>query len=75
MQAQDKKDLEEVRNDFVSDGLRWGQLDSDKKLVHLWRKLKRTEQMVKSQSREVSTLRPLVFMMLLILTMFLFIHT
>lgn len=51
---QDKKDLEEMRNDFISDGLRWGHLDGDKKLVHLWRKLKRTEQVIRSQSREVS---------------------
>ena len=55
MQAQlDKKDLEDLRNDFISDGLRWGHLDGDKKLVHLWRKLKRTEQVIKTQSREVS---------------------
>ena len=55
MQAQlDKKDLEDLRNDFISDGLRWGHLDGDKKLVHLWRKLKRTEEVIKTQSREVS---------------------
>ena len=52
-QAQDKKDLEDLRNDFISDGLRWS-LDNDKKLVHLWRKLKRTEQVVKTQSHEVT---------------------
>lgn len=52
-QAQDKKDLEEIRNDFISDGLRWSS-DSDKKLVHLWRKLKRTEQAVRAQSHKVT---------------------
>ena len=48
--------LRKIREDFINDGLRWS-LDPDQKLVHLWRKLQRTEQAFRSSHQEMNSLK------------------
>lgn len=48
--------LRKIREDFINDGLRWG-LDPDQKLVHLWRKLQRTEEAFRSSRQEINSLK------------------
>ena len=48
--------LQKIREDFINDGLRWS-LDPDQKLVHLWRKLQRTEEAFRSSRQEINSLK------------------
>lgn len=49
--------LDAIRTDFVSDGLSWANLSEDRKMVHLWRKLKRTEEALKSAHQDTKLIK------------------
>lgn len=50
---EDKVLLDEVKQDMVSDGLRWS-METDRKIIHLWKKLKRTEKELQASSQKVA---------------------
>ncbi len=45
-----------IRENFISDGLRWN-MGGDRKLIHLWRKLQRTEEALRSTNQEINSLK------------------
>ena len=49
---QDAALVDDIRSSFVKDGLSWG-MQPDKKLIHLWKKLLRTEEELRKKSNEV----------------------
>ena len=52
----DKEVLQKIKEDLIADGLRWS-LDTDQKLIHLWRKLQRTEVAFRSSHQEMNSLK------------------
>ena len=49
--------MQSVITDFVSDGMKWAELGEEQKLLHLWKKLKRTEGKLKESHQECKTLK------------------
>ena len=49
---EDKALLDALKQDIVSDGLRWS-MESERKMIHLWKKLKLTEKELRTSSQEV----------------------
>ena len=47
--------LDDIKSSFVKDGLQWS-MQPDKKLIHLWKKLIRTEEELRKTSLEVLSL-------------------
>lgn len=52
----DKEVLQKIKEDLIADGLRWG-IASDQKLIHLWRKLQRTEEAYRTSHQEMNSLK------------------
>lgn len=50
---QDTASLDEIRTSFVNDGLRWA-MEPENKLIHLWKKVQRTEEALRESSMEVA---------------------
>ena len=48
--------LREIRESFVSDGVRWA-VEPERKLIHLWKKLKRTEDYLRKSAQETEALK------------------
>lgn len=48
--------LGEIRESFVSDGVRWA-VEPERKLIHLWKKLKRTEDYLRKSAQETEALK------------------
>lgn len=48
--------LREIRESFVSDGVRWA-AEPERKLIHLWKKLKRTEDYLRRSAQETEALK------------------
>lgn len=48
--------LKEIREDFIQDGQRWT-ISEERKLLHLWKKYKRTQEHLKKSIDEVQTLK------------------
>ena len=55
--VEEKATLDAIRTDFVSDGLSWANLSEDRKMVHLWRKLKRTEDALRAAHQETQLIK------------------
>jgi len=52
----DKEVLQKIKEDLIADGLRWS-MASDQKLIHLWRKLQRTEEAYRTSHQEMNSLK------------------
>ena len=52
MLHQDAATLDDIRGSFTKDGLQWA-MAPDRKLIHLWKKLLRTEEELRKTSIEV----------------------
>ena len=48
--------IKEIRESFVSDGVRWA-VEPERKLIHLWKKLKRTEDYLRRSAQETEALK------------------
>ncbi|KAL5478217.1 hypothetical protein EMCRGX_G025116 [Ephydatia muelleri] len=55
--VEEKVMLDAIRTDFVSDGLSWANISEERKMVHLWRKLKRTEEALRAAHQETQLIK------------------